>query len=139
MGNGENDRGTPPELFAKLHAICDFTLDAAASKENALLPRFYTIEDSALEHSWAGERVFMNPPYGRGVLEPFVKKACEEVNIGDCELVVALLPVRTEQPWFHKYVWRVAGADIVFLKGRLRYDGLKTAAPFPSMIVMWRG
>lgn len=57
------DRSTPASLFDPLHAEHRFTVDAAASPANAKLPRFWTLEDDALSRSWAGERVFCNPPY----------------------------------------------------------------------------
>ncbi len=59
------DWRTPPELFAALDAEFHFTLDAAANAANHLCDRYYTAEDSAFDHSWSGERVFCNPPYGR--------------------------------------------------------------------------
>lgn len=147
MGTGENDRGTPHSLFDPLHARYQFTLDGAASHENALLPAYSTLDGTfdkvgrgwyvrswqdGLEYPWGPlERVWINPPYGRGLLEPFVRKAATSAA-----LVVALLPVRTDQFWFHEYVLN-AGARITWLRGRVRYDGLKVGAPFPSMIVTW--
>lgn len=153
MGNGVNDRRTPRDLFDKLNEEFDFTLDGAASHENALCDVYCTLEgtfercttylcpemghprlswEDGLHFSWEGERVYINPPYGRGLLEPFIRKAATS----RAEVVVALIPVRTEQPWFHEYVW--GWAEIRFLKGRVKYDGLG-AAPFPSMVVIWRG
>jgi phage N-6-adenine-methyltransferase len=53
----------PPELFKHLHAIFGFTIDAAASKENALLPCFRTERDDALTQDWSRHVVFCNPPF----------------------------------------------------------------------------
>lgn len=128
--------GTPIELFTKLHKEFQFTLDAAASKKNFLLPRYYTKKDSALKHSWAQEKVFCNPPYSRGNMLPFVKKAYQETALGNCLLVVMLLPVRTEQPWFHRYIWRKS--EVRFIPGRLKYQGGQSSARFASMIVIFR-
>src|SRR5262245_15118842 len=55
---------TPQALVDVLNLDYRFTLDPAASRENAKCPRFYTREDDGLSKSWAGERVFCNPPYG---------------------------------------------------------------------------
>lgn len=71
-----DDRALPPEAFAKLNERFDFTVDAAASAHNAKLPRYYTIENSGLLASWAGERVYCNPPYSD--LRPWVEKAWSE-------------------------------------------------------------
>jgi len=56
---------TPPEDFKELDDLYHFTLDAAATKENALCKKYFTKEDDGLAQSWAGERVFLNPPYGK--------------------------------------------------------------------------
>jgi hypothetical protein len=148
MGTGENDRGTPRSLFDPLNEEFRFTLDGAASHENALLPRHSTFGGTfrqygyiqfqlstadGLHFPWRGERVWLNPPYGRGLLAPFVKRCAS----GDADVAVALLPVRTDQAWFHDYVLGTC-AEIRWLRGRVKYDGLKAGAPFPSMIVVWR-
>lgn len=97
-----DDRRTPAWLFAPLHERHRFTLDAAASAENALLPKFYDRESDGLLRSWSGERVWCNPPYSR--LEGWLAKAWQEMESG-CELVVMLLPAnRTEQKFWQEYV-----------------------------------
>jgi phage N-6-adenine-methyltransferase len=97
-----DDRRTPDDLFARLHALHRFTLDVAASPDNAKLPRFLTIAENALEVSWAGERVWCNPPYSR--IEPWLVKAWAEVR-DRCELVALLLPNnRCEQPFWQRHV-----------------------------------
>ena len=73
----------------------------------------------------------MNPPYGREIGK-WIEKA---VTCG-AELVVGLLPARTDTRWFHEYVY--SKAEIRFIKGRLKFGAATNAAPFPSMIVIWR-
>jgi site-specific DNA-methyltransferase (adenine-specific) len=75
----------------------------------------------------------MNPPYGREITQ-WVKKAWEESQKG--ATVVCLLPARTDTRWFHSYV--LGKAEIRFIKGRLKFEGAKNSAPFPSMIVIYR-
>lgn len=157
MGNGVNDRSTPRDLFDKLNAEFRFTLDAAASHENALVGRYCTLSGmfhrigrgwyqgslhDGLKFQWSTlERVFINPPYGRGLLEPFIRKAAER----SAEVTVALVPVRTEQPWFHQYVWDErthtprTGVEIRFMDKRLKFGGLDQGAAFPSMLVVFYG
>ena len=50
-------------------------------------------------------------------------------------LVVMLLPARTDTKWFHDYIYHKA--EILFIKGRLKFGGCKDAAPFPSMVVIF--
>jgi phage N-6-adenine-methyltransferase len=130
--------GTPQALFDDLHAEFDFTLDVAASHENAKCERYFTREEDGLKQDWAGERCFMNPPYGYG-LKHWTKKAFDETHnpFARAELVVGLLPVRSCTAWFHDHVY--GKAEIRFLRGRLKFEGGKGAATFPSMIVVWRG
>lgn len=63
--SSRQDYETPQALFDKLNQRYGFTIDAAASPENAKLDRYWTEEDDALTKSWSGERVFVNPPYNR--------------------------------------------------------------------------
>jgi len=86
----------------------------------------------ALGSSWA-EKNFINPPYSEWA--KWVKKGYEESLKG--KLCIFLLPVRTDTQAFHDYI--IDQAEIRFLKGRLKFGGGKQPAPFPSMLVIYRG
>lgn len=75
--------------------------------------------------------LWMNPPYGREIGK-WVKKASESKAT-----VVCLLPARTDTRWFHDYIY--GKAEIRFVRGRLKFGGSKNSAPFPSMVVIFRG
>jgi phage N-6-adenine-methyltransferase len=124
---------TPPELFARLDARHHFTLDACATPENAKCPRYFTRADDGLRQRWAG-RVWCNPPYGRDVGR-WVKKAWESVRAGEAELVACLLPARVDTAWWHDFAAR---GDVQVLRGRLRFGGARSGAPFPSALVVFR-
>ena len=81
---------------------------------------------------WRG-RVFCNPPYSRIV--EFLKKGLFHLANGDCEILVYLIPARTDTAWFHDYCTK---GEIRFLRGRLKFGGSKHSAPFPSMVVVFR-
>ena len=51
--------------------------------------------------------------------------------------VVMLIPSRTDTKWFHNYIYGIA--EIRFIKGRLKFGNSKNSAPFPSMVVIFRG
>jgi len=89
---------TPPEIFKPLASEFQFDLDAAADEETARLPRY--LWDS-LDIDWPGERIWLNPPYGRK-LEKFVRKAAHEASKG--KLVVALIPFRCRAAWWHECI-----------------------------------
>lgn len=71
----------------------------------------------------------MNPPYGR-TIGHWVKKAYDESRKG--ATVVCLLPSRTDTAWWHDYAMH---GDVIFLRGRLKFGGAKSGAPFPSALV----
>jgi len=125
---------TPPDLFAELDREFRFNLDAAATEENALRTRYFTRADDALAQRWTG-RVFCNPPYGRSV-GSWVRKARASVESGDAEVVVMLLPARTDTAWWHDHV--VHAAEVRFLRGRVRFGDAASGAPFPSAVVVFR-
>lgn len=132
FSSAKADWTTPRWLFDRLDAEFNFTLDAAASPENALCPRYFTESDDALEQQWDGS-VWVNPPYGRRV-GIWPGKAWMESSYG--AVVVMLLAARTDTKWFHAFCLGVA-TEIRFIAGRLRFGDSKDAAPFPSMVVVW--
>ena len=135
-----SDWATPQDLFDKLDKEFNFDIDVCADATNAKCKRYYSIEDDALSKTWKGY-CFMNPPYGREISK-WVQKAYESsgansfspISLGEAT-VVCLLPSRTDTKWWHDYVMK---ADTVkFIKGRLKFDGHKNSAPFPSAIVIF--
>ena len=81
-----------------------------------------------------GCRVFCNPPYGS--IAKWVEK-CYREGTKDNTLVVILIPSRTDTRYFHNFINK--RAEIRFIKGRLKFSDSKTSAPFPSMVVIFRG
>lgn len=130
--------GTPIGFFKLLDKRFNFTLDAAASAENAKCIKFFTIEDDALVQDWANNIVFCNPPYGRK-LKKWVEKFHRE-GLKENTTVVALIPARTDTIYFHKFCRHAK--EIIFIKGRIKFEGENGAvnpAPFPSMVVVFQG
>lgn len=125
---------TPQDLFDRLNAVYNFDLDPCATPENAKCSLYYTKSDNGLEKSWGGRCAFVNPPYGREIGK-WVKKAWEESQKPKTK-VVMLLPARTDTAWFHDYIYHRA-AEIIFIRGRLRFGGQTNSAPFPSMVVIF--
>jgi site-specific DNA-methyltransferase (adenine-specific) len=133
-GNGR-EWETPPEVFAPLDAEFGFTLDPCATPANAKCAKFYTESQDGLEQDWRGERVFMNPPYGKEIY-PWTRKAKTEAERGT--LVVGLLPASTDLQWWHDDI--VGRAEVRYIRGRVRFltDGpYRASGFFPSVIVVW--
>ena len=125
---------TPQWFYDELDAEFHFTLDPCASDENHKCGKYFTIADDGLTKSWGGERVFCNPPYGRGISK-WCEKAYREVTEGDCQVAVLLVHARTDTAWFHD--WVLGKAELRFIRGRLCF-GNKDRAPFPSLVAVYR-
>lgn len=132
------EHGTPPEIFEPLNKEFNFTLDAAATDENALCDAYYTKEEDGSQQDWAGHTVWCNPPFDAASLQAFTSQAIRMVASG--VLTALHVPAKTDQPWFHWLwerfeagIWRV---EFRWIKGRVKYVGNKDTAPFPSLTVI---
>ena len=125
---------TPQDFFDKLNEEFDFTLDVCALPENAKCKQFFTPEIDGLSQPWNG-RVWCNPPYGREIGQ-WVRRAFLAIASGGAEVVVMLLPARTDTRWFHEYIY--GKAEIRFLKGRLKFGGSKKGCKFATRKRLWR-
>ena len=122
---------TPEVEFLKWHALFGFTVDAAASENDALLRpsdsvwaqpgevcdpcantgRLHVVgryiseaEDGRkAEHYQPHDRVYCNPPYKH--LLPWLKVARETSRYLEDVLWCLLLPVSTDTRWFHRYCY----------------------------------
>jgi phage N-6-adenine-methyltransferase len=149
-----DDRETPPDDFARFQARWHFTLDVAATPANAKCARFFTAADDGLRQSWAGERVWCNPPYSN--VRPWIEKAwaeaCHSANgylPTGAPVIVMLLPAnRTEQGWWQELVEpfrdeRSPYLRTEFLRGRTDFlvppgsDGKHGHAPFGCVLVIF--
>ena len=124
---------TPQWLFDQLNEEFHFTIDVCASKENAKVNRFFTKEQDGLNQDWTGETVWCNPPYGRQIKHWIYKAYKHFIGGGSA---VLLIPARTDTAWFHDYV--VDQAEVRFIRGRVKFEGAKYNAPFPSMVVIYK-
>lgn len=140
-----DDRRTPRDLWDPWNREFCFTLDAAASDQNALCERYFTLADDGLSESWRGERVWCNPPYSD--CAAWVAKANYE---GAADLIAMLLPAnRTEQRWWQDFIEPhrdERGLSTRFLPGRIRFDTPPgtyadprgNRPPFGCVLVIWR-
>lgn len=132
-GNGRHWE-TPPEVFEPLDREFSFTLDPCATDETAKCERHFTEAENGLVQSWEGERVFMNPPYGREIYA-WTRKARDS----GAALVVGLLPASTDLAWWHEDV--VGRAEVRYIRGRVRFltgGPYRASGFFASVVVVWR-
>lgn len=126
------DWETPRWLFQHFDERFHFTLDVCASAANAKCARYFTVQEDGMARPWAGERCWCNPPYGKEIGDWMWKAAAE----ADSALVITcLIPARTDTAWWHRHVARKA--KVIFLRGRVRFEGAKGSAPFPSALAVY--
>jgi hypothetical protein len=114
---------TPESVYRALDDEFGFTFDPC--------PLQSSVDGSRIK--WEG-RVYCNPPYSK--IDEFLKRGLYHLANSDCELLVYLIPSRTDTKWFHEYCLKAD--EIRFIKGRLKFGGSKNSAPFPSMLVIFR-
>ena len=125
---------TPPETFDELNAEFGFTLDPCSTDVNCKCEKHFTQKDDGLSKDWGGNTVFCNPPYSD--IARWVEK-CYREGCKDGTVVVMLIPARTDTRYFHDFI--LHRSEVRFLKGRLKFGNSKNSAPFPSMVVVFRG
>jgi phage N-6-adenine-methyltransferase len=115
------DWQTPEGVYRNLDAEFHFDYDPC--------PHNPTLDGLSVE--W-GKSNFVNPPYGREILK-WIKKGYAEAQKG--KTVVFLVPSRTDTEWWQDYCMK---ADAIrFIRGRLKFQGAKHGAPFPSAVVIF--
>lgn len=125
---------TPFLLFKNLHHEFCFTLDGAATKHDALLPRF---TDDIHNQSWVSEKVFCNPPYSD--IPSFLLKASE------ADLAVFLIPYRPHTIYWLKHIFtnplcheiRILHRAVKFLPPA-GHNGLAIRSPFAAAVVVFK-
>lgn len=125
---------TPINFFRELDEEFHFNLDPCADEFNHKCDRYFTVKEDGLLQNWGGSSVFCNPPYGREIGK-WVEKAYR-TNQEHGNLVVMLLPARTDTKWFHEFIYQKA--EVRFVRGRLKFGDSKNSAPFPSMVVIYK-
>jgi hypothetical protein len=111
---------------------CGHVLSPVVARRRFLLAN----GDDGLKDSWAGRLVFMNPPYS-GYLD-WMARAYEQWFAGEVEMVLCLVPVRTDSDFFQSKV--AAAADIYLLRGRLPFSdrtGRSRTTPYSLMLVAY--
>lgn len=126
---------TPDWLFSRYNEMYNFSLDVCASPINAKCKK-YNSETEPDKHEWTGESCWMNPPYDHKSLYMWTYRANVETHHRRADIVVGLLPAKTDQEWWHTHVIGVA-AEVTFIRGRVHFVGGNGGAGFPSVVVVW--
>lgn len=104
---------TPPAI---IQSLGDFDLDPCAHPQQFYQTAKVMIAppENGLSAEWNG-RVWLNPPYGQGLLVKWISKLAQHGN------GIALVPARTDvEEWFWPFVWEAADA-VLFRRGRIHF------------------
>jgi len=82
-----------------------------------------------LSREWSG-RVYLNPPYGKGI-GTWIEKVREEHEAGRVTAAVVRVKAATNTRWFRVLSERYPRCEVA---GRLKFSGCKAPAPFPSVL-----
>lgn len=141
---------TPQELFDSLNGeFGPLQMDVASTIANSKCPYFLSLENKngdGLQEPWMRSN-WCNPPYSK--VREFAAKAEKEAEKGN--MTVMLIPARTDTRFFHDHIYNKPDVDVRFLKGRIKFispdgqllrgttmNGSNNAAPFPSMVVIFK-
>lgn len=131
------DWRTPPEILDRVRCIAPIGLDPCG---HALAPDLAKTVwyEHGLEKSWDGHGlIFVNPPYGRAIVDWVSYASNIYVETSTSEIVL-LVPARTDTRWFQLFV--TTASSICFLRGRVKFigcSGKTDPAPFPSCVAYW--
>ncbi|HVO42845.1 MAG TPA: DNA N-6-adenine-methyltransferase [Aggregatilineales bacterium] len=97
-----NEWQTPqPIIRAVVDVLGAIDLDPCSNSNTVLnisAKRAFRPEDDSLLRAWSG-RIWLNPPFGRSI-GVWVNKLVNEYEHGDCTAAIALVPARTDAPWW---------------------------------------
>jgi phage N-6-adenine-methyltransferase len=120
---GEEQWYTPPKVVEAVRAVMgDIDLDPAScetAQEIVRAKRYFTREDDALKQEWKG-KVFMNPPYTRGVIDELIRRLVAHYRAGLVPEAIVLTNNASDTNWFHEL-----GDEsrlICLVKGRIRFQ-----------------
>ena len=140
--SGENEWYTPAEyLDAARRVMGKIDLDPASSSianSVVLATNYYTKEQDGLKQEWYG-RVWLNPPYGAGLIKPFAIKLVNSLFNGNVTEAIVLVNNATETGWF-KTLYGASSA-VCFPTKRIRYwrvDG-DTNSPLQGQAFIYFG
>lgn len=132
MKSERTDWNTPIEVVNIIRQFArngEIWLDPCSNRESVVGAKV-ELEADGLASTWKGPGLtYVNPPYGRQIGQ-WTKKAFDEAQSG--AEVLMLLPARTDTAWFYD-CW--AANALCFWLGRIKFQGARHSAPFPSVFV----
>lgn len=136
MASERMDWNTPADVLEFVRRFAPIALDPcsnAGSIVDAAQEWIFDRDGDSLAKDWIADGlIYVNSPYGREIID-WIRKCAIQAEENQAE-IIALVPARTDTAW-----WRIASeADgICFVRGRLKFLGAPSNAPFPSALIYW--
>lgn len=123
-GRDANNWHTPADIIDSAKKVMgEIDLDPFSDEEankRIKASKIYTEEEDALYKDWDKVKtVFVNPPYGQGIITKAIKKLIEEYQEGKFEECILLVNNATDTHWFHSL--RPFVSAICFTEGRIAF------------------
>lgn len=101
---GHQDWGTPHYILDAARDAMGggFDLDPASNpvaNQHVKAAKIYTRDDDGLIETWHAERLWLNPPFTRGLIDKFIEKLVGEWHAGHVEQAVVITNNSTETAW----------------------------------------
>ena len=138
--SGNNEWYTPVCYIGSARIVMgDIDLDPASNDFSQIqinAKNYYTVNNCGLSKEWKG-KVWLNPPYSRGLLDKFIDKLTKEDNI---DQYICLVNSSTDTKWCHSLM---GNADAMCLtKGRISFldeNGIKSKGNSRGQIFFYKG
>lgn len=138
--SGVNEWYTPKEYLDLARAVMGgIDLDPASSdaaQKVVQADKYFTAENSGLDHEWEG-RVWMNPPYSSALVKEFSRKICHSAKVTEAMILVNNA---TETDWFQAMIARAEA--VLFPSKRIKFidvDGNPGGAPLQGQALIYCG
>lgn len=114
---------TPEPYLDRVRAVLgEIDLDPAScalANERVKAKRYFTAAQDGLAQCWSG-RVYLNPPYSRGVIDRFVGKLLQHRYYGDIAEYITLTNVSVDTRWAQLLM--LYSERVCFVRGRISFD-----------------
>lgn len=134
-GSSEQSVETPKEFMTAVKTLLGidaFTIDLAASADNAQAAQYITKEQDSLTVDWTtvinGGWGWLNPPYDN--IAPWAEKCAKHGREG--ANIALLVPASVGSNWYRDFVYREA--SVLFLNKRVQFVGHKH--PYPKDLLL---
>jgi ParB family chromosome partitioning protein len=140
---GENEWFTPPRYIEMARTVMGgIDLDPAShvlAQKTVQSTTFFTAQDNGLSQDWFG-RIWLNPPYSKATMEPFIMKLLKELENGRVSQAILLTHNYTDTGWFHAAAQ--ACAEFCLPRGRIAFQapsGDEATSPVHGQVFFYFG